>query len=352
MSIVDESPARPAEEGRDSPPPALRPELQHALRREIEQAIEPILTDLREQSVRTVRQQVDEAQPTERGAERSEPTARSETSELSRPVLQFLDQAGTQWVRARVEDGRDALCSESLRVDVRGSIERTFHPLLEAGLDLVPGEATRRELQQESKHALDELIEDALDRFCSEGILAELQQHAEAAIHAFVRFDVATMLREAWEAIRALLRAILAAAQDEWQRLLHLLLHVLLKATQEMIGTLIKDGLATLVAVPVEEIEEKAESAKETVEEKSTELKERLEELRDRVKEEVGKVKERVAEGLQSAVKDGTPSEKFGRPPTGRPPSVRPPSGRPPSGRPPSGLPPSGRPPSMTRRGT
>jgi len=185
-------------------------------------------------------------------------------------------------------------------------------------------------------------------------MLAELQQHAEAAIQAFVRFDVTTMLREVWEAIRALLRAILVAAQDEWQRLLHLLLHFLLKATQEMIGSLLKGGLASIVAVPVEEIEAKAETAKESVEEKAADLRERLaerlEELRDRVKEEVGKVKERVAEGLKSAVEDGTHSDKFGHPPTGRPPSVRPPSGRPPSGRPPNGRPPSGKPPSMTRR--
>ena len=241
------------------------------------------------------------------------------------------------------------MCSESVRAGVRESIERTFHPLLEAGLELVPGEGARGELQQESEHALDELIGDALDRFCSEHILTELQQHAEAAFRAFVRFDIVTMLREVWEAIRSSLRALLTAVQDEWKRLLHLLLNFLLKATQEMVGTLLKNGLATIVAAPVEEIEEKAETAKESVEEKAAELRERLaerlEELRGRVKEEVGKVKERVAEGLESAVKDGSQSKNFGRPPTGRPPSVRPPTGRPPTGRPPSGQPPS-----MTRR--
>jgi len=354
VTIVDDRLVRSAKVERDPRPPALRPELQHALRREIEHAIEPILTDLREQSVRTVHQQIDQAQSSARGEDRSEPPARSETSEPSSSVRQFIDQAGTQWVRSRLEDGRDAVCSEPVRADVRTSIERTFRPLLEAGSELVPNQATRRALQQESERALDELIEDALGRFCSERILDELERHAEAAIHALVRFDIVTMLREVWEAISALLRAILASAQDEWQRLLHLLLHFLLKATQEMVGTLLKGGLATIVAAPVEELGEKAETAKESMENKAAELRERLterlEELRDRIKEEVGKVKERVAEGLKSAAKDGTQSKNFGRPPTGRPPSLRSPSGRPPNGRPPTGRPPSGQPPSMTRR--
>ncbi|MFN8636752.1 MAG: hypothetical protein U0893_23125 [Chloroflexota bacterium] len=209
-------------------------------------------------------------------------------------------------------------------------------------------------MQQETEDALDELIEDALDRFCSERLLDDLQQHAEAAIHAFVRFDLITMLQEVWAVVRVLLGAILSAAQDEWGRLLHHLLHFLLKAAKEMIGALLKEGLASLVPVPVEEIEEEAETAKDRVEEKAGELRERLterlEELRDRVKEEVGNVKERVAEGLQSAVKGDANGDKFGRPPTGRPPSMRPPSVRPPGGRPPSGRPPSGQPPSMTRR--
>ena len=89
MTIVKERPVRPREAELD--PPTLRPELQDALRREIEQAIEPVLADFREQSVRSVRQQVDEARPVEREEERSEPSARSETSDLSRSVLQFLD---------------------------------------------------------------------------------------------------------------------------------------------------------------------------------------------------------------------------------------------------------------------
>jgi hypothetical protein len=353
VTIVDER-LNGAAEAESKPPQPLRPELQHALRREIEHAIEPVLADFREQSMRAARQQVDADPPAEREQDQAEASSQSEASDLSRSVQRFLDRAGTQWVQGRIEDGRDALCSESVRADVRDSVTSAFRPLIEAGLDLVPGDTTRRALQQESEHALDELIDGALGRFCSERTLSELQRHAEAAIHAFVRFDIATMLREAWAALRTLFRAILAAVQDEWQRLLHFLLHFLLQATKEMIGTLLKDGFAGILAAPVEEVEEKAETAKVTVEEKASELKERLserlEELRDRVKDEVGKVKERVAEGLQSAVKDGTHSKSFGHPPTGRPPSQRPPSGRPPTGRPPSARPPSGRPPSMTRR--
>jgi len=348
MTIVDESSARSEDVEQDTPNGALRPELQDAIRRQIEQAIEPVLADFREQSARTVRQKVEQAQSAEREQEWPKPRAESETSGLPTSVVGFVDQAAAQWVQARIEDGRDAICSDRVRADVRHSIESTFQPVLEAGLDLVPKASTRRELQRESEQALDELIESALDRFCADHVLTELQEHAEAAIGALIRFDLLTTLREIWEAIRALTGATVMAVQDEWQRLLHHLLHFLLKAAKEMIGTMLKEGLASVVTVPVEELEEKAETAKETVEEKATELRdrlsERLEELRDRVQDEVGKLKERVADGLQSAVQGGN-KDTFGRPPTGRPPN-----GRPPSGRAPSGRPPTGRPPSMTRR--
>lgn len=131
------------------------------------------------------------------------------------------------------------------------------------------------------------------------------------------------------------------------RRLVHLVLHVLLKAAQEMIGAVIKEGLGAVTAVPVQELEEKAEAATGTLRDKGAEPKERLAErvdvLQERVKEEVGKVKDRVADGLKSAAQDGTRSSSFGRPLTGHPPSLRPPSGRPPSGCPPSARPPAGR---------
>jgi hypothetical protein len=359
MTTVDEGAVRSGDAALDSQHPPLRPELQDALRRQIEHAITPVLADFQEQSMRTVRQEIEQARSAEYERERPEAAAQSEGTAPSGSVLDVLEQAGEQWVRSRIDDGRDAVCSEHARTEVRHSIERTFEPLLEAGVGLVPDASMRRALRQESEQALDELIGNALDRFCAGQVVAELQRHAESAIRALVRLDLATLLREAWEAIRALCRAIVAAVQDEWQRLLHHLLGFLLKAAQEMVGTLLKEGLASIVAVPVEEIEEKTETAKESVEEKVTELRERLAErlgeLRDRIKEEVGKVKERVAEGLQSAAQGGTRDETFGRPPTGRPPNGRPPStrapdGRPPTGRPPSGRPPSGLPPSMTRR--
>lgn len=357
MPIVDERSVRSAEVDQDTPYPALGLELKEALRRQVDQAIEPVLADFREQSVRSVRQQVEQARSAKQADEAEERTdtpAQSETSDLSASVLSFLDQAATQWVEARIDDGRDALCSEDVRADVRHSIESTFQPVLETGLELVPNESTRRELQQESEQALDELIKSALDRFCADGILAELQRHAVTAIQALFRFDFANVLREIWEAIRALTRAIVAAVQDEWQRLLHHFLQFLLKAAQVMVGTLLKDGLASVVAVPVEQIEETAETAKETVEEKATELRdrlsERLEELRDRVQDAVEKLKERVADGLKSAASGDSRGDSFGRPPTGRPPNGRPPTGLAPAGRPPSGRPPTGKPPSLTRR--
>ena len=393
VTIADASPVRPDVADRDLPTPVLGPEVQEAIRSQVARAIQPVLADFREHSVRGVRTQVEEAHEADRvdereGARRAPEAdvgtgrppsrggdhdagqtdgadgrtlpqqgaalAQSVASDVVGQVPGVLEEVGTRWLRSRLEGGHDALCSERVRDGVRRSLDHALHPFLEAGLELVPGDGARRALQEESEQALDELIEDALGRFCSEQVLADLQRHGERAIHALVRGEVGAALREAWRAVQALLRALLAAVQDEWQRLIHLVLHVLLKAAQEMIGTLLKEALATII--PVQEVGEKAEAATETVKDRAEEFKERLAErvgaLQERVKEEVGQVKERVADGLKSAVEGGTRSGSFGRPPTGRPPSLRPPSGRPPTGRPPSAGPPSGRPPSLTRRAT
>ena len=387
MTIVDEKPVRPREADLD--PPTLRPELQDALRREIEQAIEPVLADFRDQSVRTVRQQVDQAERAERAGESPEPEpardarqsavqqdghgagptdgaatrapgddptapARSVASEIVGQVPGLLEQAGTRWLRSSLEDGRDALCSGPLRERVRASTEQVLRPLIGAGLELIPDGATRRGLQRDTERALEGVVEDFLARLCSEPVLTEVQRHGERALHALERGDVGTTLREVWEAIQTLLRELVPAVLGQWERVLHLLLDLFLRAVQEMIGTMLKEGLAALMPISAQEVGEKTETATESLKDNLTELKdrltERLEALQERVKEEVGQVKQRVADGLQSAVEGGT-RESFGRPPTGRPPSLRPPSGRPPTGRPPSWRPPSGRPPSMTRRG-
>jgi hypothetical protein len=392
VTIVDERTMHESEAG---PGPAIRPELEHALRREVEQALQPVLADFRRQSVRAARQQVDralletgedgyqEAAPAPdprreeststawradrepesadsavaRPAEEHAPAPdRPNGPESASPVVHMVEQFGRQWIKARFEDGRDTLSSEPVRDRARESVDHVLRPIIDTAVDLVPGESTQRALRDEAANTLDEAIKDALEELCSERVLAELQQHAELAFHALMQGHVDTALREIWEALRALFRALLAAVQDQWARFIHLLLDLFLKGAQEMVGTMLKEGLATIAAVPVDEIEEKAETAKETVKDRGQELRERLagrfEALQERVKEEVGQVKERVAEGLKSAVQEETNGSSFGRPPTGRPPSLRAPSGRPPTGRPPSGRPPSGRPPSMTRRET
>jgi len=418
VTIVDESPARTDDTDLGAPPPAIAPEVQDALRRQVALAIEPVLADFRKQSLRAVHEQLEQARATDRGEgprearsvtepgpnerrsserhgdrelvsadteveqpggkhtpssrpddddpgqtdgvegrslpERGTDAARSVASGLVGQVPGVLEDTAADWLRSWAEDARDAMCGGPARAGVRRSLDHLLHPILEAGLELVPNEATRQALQEDSEHALDEWIEDALTQFCSERVLADLEQHAQQAIHALGRGDISAALREVWAAVQTLLKTVLAAAQDQWQHLVQLLLHFLLKAMQEMVGTLLKDGLAAII--PVQEIEEKAEAASETVKDRGADLKERLTErveaLQARVKEEVGEVKQRVADGLKSAVEDGTHSSSFGRPPTGRPPSLRPPSGRPPTGRPPSDRPPSGQPPSMTRRGT
>ena len=393
VTIVDESPARPDEADRDPPPPAIPQEAQDALRRQIARALQPILADFRKESVRAVHEQLEQARatdradgpkdarsatepsreepstPSRRGEHDSGPTdgvegqplpeqgtapVRSVASEIVGQVPGFLEDAGTRWLRSRLEDGRDALCSGPLRESVRASTEQVLRPLIGVGLELVPDGATRRGLQRDTERALDGVVEDFLARLCSEPVLTEVQRHGERALHALERGDVGTTLREVWEAIQTLLRELVPAVLGQWERVLHLLLDLFLRAVQEMIGTMLKEGLSALAPISAQEDGEKTETTTESLKDKGAELKdrltERLEALQERVKEEVGQVKQRVADGLQSAVEGGT-RESFGRPPTGRPPSLRPPSGRPPTGRPPSLRPPSGRPPSMTRRG-
>src|SRR4051794_12907455 len=72
VTIVDESPVQSDEMALDHPPQAIRPELERALRREIERALQPVLADFRTQSVRAVRQQVDEAHQATPGERREE----------------------------------------------------------------------------------------------------------------------------------------------------------------------------------------------------------------------------------------------------------------------------------------
>ena len=59
MTMID---AGPIPEHEADLSPAIRRELEHALRREVEQALQPVLADFRRQSVRAVRQQVENGQ--------------------------------------------------------------------------------------------------------------------------------------------------------------------------------------------------------------------------------------------------------------------------------------------------
>jgi hypothetical protein len=65
VTVVDEGRVRLEEADPALSPPPIRPEVQHAIRREIEQALRPVLADFRKQSVRAVRQQVEQAQRAE-----------------------------------------------------------------------------------------------------------------------------------------------------------------------------------------------------------------------------------------------------------------------------------------------
>ncbi len=137
--------------GRGSPSSSPPPEVQETLRQQIAQALQPALAEWRQQTVRTVRQQLDQAQLAERADDRqqaspapqpsraeeqlpvqqgehesratdgtaseeaqeppdAEPdSAPSAASEILRQAPGFLEQASTRWLRSRIEDGRDAL---------------------------------------------------------------------------------------------------------------------------------------------------------------------------------------------------------------------------------------------------
>jgi len=166
VTIVDEKPVRANEADLG---PAMRPELEHALRREIQQALEPVMADFRKESVRGVREQVGEVQRRARNERRREvapasdaqreerastmsrgdrepepmdgaevdaaearpPSShRPDASDVARPIAHMVDDFGEQWITSSLERGRDTICSERVRDGLRESIERTFHPLL------------------------------------------------------------------------------------------------------------------------------------------------------------------------------------------------------------------------------
>ena len=129
VTSVDANPVRPDEADHDLPPPAIPPEVRAAVRSQVAQAIQPVLADFRAHSVRAVREQVEQAQEADRGTGRPPPSrrddgdsrqtdgvegqplpeqdtapVRSVASEVVGRVPGFLEDAGTRWLRSRLED--------------------------------------------------------------------------------------------------------------------------------------------------------------------------------------------------------------------------------------------------------
>ena len=264
---------------------------------------------------------------------------------LSKPmmkvVIALLEHQGEEWLRSQFKAAVETLFSEPRREGIQQQIDEILHSLLRASLEVVPDRAVRKELLKEAEQTLSTLIEDTFDKVFAGSARDALERHGEKAIHALVHRDLPEALREATKAVESLIRGLAEVIEEHWEQVFQILVQLIVKVLQERIGSMLKEGFAAITSVPKKEVEEKANTVNEQVRQRGTEL-------RDALAEAVGSLQERVAEGtdqVQDRLKEGLKSAAEdamqGDKQPGRPPSGRPPTGRPPSSRPPSGRPPS-----------
>lgn len=389
-------------EGR--PPGNAGEQLGDAIRQQIAEALQPALDQFREQTVATVRHELDRALQLDgsqvsdgpRAAERDDrdladrgssedegrrqPTRSRErpttddadrrrdgdraadespqddggaasrglqllTPLLSKPMVKIaialVEQQGEEWLRAQFKSIVEALFSESRREQVQRRVEDTLFSLLRASLEIVPDRGVRRELLEDAEETLGALIEDTFAKVFAGSAREDLERHGEKAIHALVHRDLPEALQEGTQALEAIIRGLVKVVEEHWEQVIQLFVQTITRVLQERIGSMLKESFAALTSAPKKEAQEKGDAVQEQVRQRGTEL-------RDALAEAVESLQERVAEGaseLQDRLKEGLESAAEdtlgGAKQPGRPPSGRPPSGRPPSGRPPSGRPPS-----------
>ena len=266
---------------------------------------------------------------------------------LSKPmvkiVVALLEQQGEEWLRSQFKSIVETLFSETRRESIQRQVEETLFSLLGASLEVVPDRSVRRELLREAEETLGSLLQDTFDKVFAGSARDDLERHGEKAIHALVHRDLPEALQEGTRALESLVRGLVDVIEEHWEQVLQVLIQLIVKVLQERIGAMLKEGFAAITSAPGKEVEEQGDAVQEQIRQRGTQL-------RDSLAEAVESLQERVAEGtgqLQDRLKEGLESAAEdtmggGKQP-GRPPSGRPPTGRPPSTRPPSGKPPSAR---------
>lgn len=329
------------------------------LEQRIAAAIQPLVPRMQEQAVQAFQAQLQETFQSDSTPEEKEPTDNASESgmvgTIVRPLVasvpEVLREQGEQPLRSLLDDALDTIFSEQVRAKFQHDAESTLEDLLDIALEVIPDEEGRRDLRMQAQQTLDELLQETLDQFFSRSLRADIEDHVERAINALVAGESTEAIRQGKLAFLTLFHDLSAVLQEHWHEILRFLFKVITSVLQEAITSAIKQGLASVVSEPIEELGDQVESVQDRLQEKGDQLRDELERavvaLRDRIQESAEELQERIQESVSSAVSDDGPSRGgFGQPPTGRPPSGWPPSGRPPSGRPPSGRPPSGRPPS------
>lgn len=322
-----------------------------ALRQQVAQSLQPVLSDFRRDAQRAIREELERAHQPPATSDKTTSLSGTDREEPPEPRKEHAGEGKLQGGPGRivhsaldksrealrgdgsalqsvVNKGVDALFSESVRSAVERQLDQGLRAMLQMLIDALPGDTVEVALRREADDTLHSVMEDTLHTLFEGPSRAEVQAHAEAAAMGLERAELSVAQQEAEQAFQALLDGILDSLQHHWEEVLRVLFPLMLEGLEGAV----RSAAEQQVGESRREVEGTAASFEKNVRNKA-------EEGRRKMAEATERLRNRIQEAVPSASGSGNRNEmRTGRPPSGRPPSGRPPSGRPPSGRPPSAL--------------
>jgi len=364
-------------------------ELARTLQEQISQALQPTMTEFREQMSATVRRELDEAlerggrrppadgeRSTDRGQARaqassdevvdqpddegrskgSDPSGQRERlalrSLLGKPLLEalpeVLEQQGEQWLRSRFDLGIDFVFSLWVRAAVQQEVERALQRLARAAIGLVPDRATHDDLQAQSERTVERLTQTAVDKLFADDVREDLKARGHEAIGSLFKLDLKSILEQVQELLLSLFEGLLAVLRECWEQILQLLGKLVVSLLQSRVTAMLKDGLGSLATTPGREGKAKGADSTAAIKDKEADPRRaptgHADDVPDDDDGEGDRPRQRVKDDEGVADRGGNGSDRRGgRTPSGRPPAGRPATSRQMSGRPSSDRSVSGR---------
>jgi hypothetical protein len=376
----------------------------------IQQAVQPVMANFRQQVAEAVRRQIEQqgqpgnaavaagtnAQP-DSGSQETQPEASSEEmapprraadSDEKTAVEQRRSQA-TQDTGTNPADEEEPAEEDESVTDMLSDIGEavpgviletlTEHSgqwlqmALDMGLDMIFSQEVRSTVQQEAREGMQALVQETFDALTDAGDTKEMERKTTEALDLILRDTLDSIfagpvraeLREyGRRAVEALVRQDMDGARTQGQQAIIALARALVKAFQRHSQKVLRLLLGVLIQVLQEAITSKMKDAMpsistgagDAVEEQTAAVQgtvqERAQELRDKMSDAGDTIREQVEAAkkqLEERLKEGmkaSVSQGTRNQRLGRPPSLDRPRRRPPPGRHPSRRAPMGRPPS------